>query len=504
MPTKSIYSDVLYPYQKQAAERIAKQQRVLLADQPGLGKTLEVLAALELGNMFDRQRNILILTPIINAQTTWKDSIERWVLPLYPDVKLIDASTGTGTKKAAKFNRIGSVNIILANHNAIDYTKQGMRVSNIESITYDAIIVDESHLVLPIGDPRKLTQFRTGLHRLRMNKNCWRIAISGTPDRGKLENRFGTWHFLDPVGTGTKWDWLGKNFHLYDKQVSRTRTIKAIGALKSEDSWVAKDREMMIRRTKQEVLPQLPPKRYVDVELELTKEQKLDYFVQQMVSERKMAQTAEAGEQTGEAMVFALRSRQNATCQWTTDTNEPIVGGKSAKLDWLLEWLDERGFITHDELADNSAKVVIVSQFSKVLGWLQKELENVGIRAAILDGATNDKQRTAIQTEFQTGELRVVLLSGNMGVGINLDAADDLIMVDSPYDPDRQEQIHDRIHRASNMHQVTIWNLIAIDSIDMAIMEKVSKRYQTTRSILDGSRGIDFARKVLALITKEN
>jgi ATP-dependent DNA helicase len=90
-----------------------------------------------------------------------------------------------------------------------------------------------------------------------------------------------------------------------------------------------------------------------------------------------------------------------------------------------------------------------------------------------------------------------------MGVGINLDAADDLIMLDSPYDPDRIEQIEDRVHRASNMHHVTIWNVIAVDSIDQAIMEKVSKRYKVTRQIMDGSRGIEFGRDVIARIMKE-
>jgi SNF2 family DNA or RNA helicase len=89
-----------------------------------------------------------------------------------------------------------------------------------------------------------------------------------------------------------------------------------------------------------------------------------------------------------------------------------------------------------------------------------------------------------------------------MGVGINLDRADDLIMLDLPYDPDRIEQIEDRVHRASNMHHVTIWNLIAIDSIDQAIAEVVSKRYETTRQVIDGSRGVEFARQIVAQLTK--
>jgi SNF2 family DNA or RNA helicase len=220
-----------------------------------------------------------------------------------------------------------------------------------------------------------------------------------------------------------------------------------------------------------------------------------------MVSERKIYDAKQSGEASGEAMVFALRARQLSDCIWdtTSEPRVPIVGAGSAKLDWLVSWLDERGFIERDAFADNQAQVVIVSQFSKVLHWLKAELDARGIECAVLDGSTSDSNRVAVQQNFQTGNLRIVLLSGSMGVGINLDRADDLIMFDSPYDPDRIEQIEDRVHRASSNHHVTIWNLIAVDTIDEAIMEKVSKRYKTTRELMDGSRGVEFARKVLEL-----
>jgi SNF2 family DNA or RNA helicase len=182
----------------------------------------------------------------------------------------------------------------------------------------------------------------------------------------------------------------------------------------------------------------------------------------------------------------------------------PLIGGESSKLDWLLEWLDERGFIEHDEMVDNQAKVVIVSQFSMVLHWLKHELAQRDIKAMILDGSTPSAQRDEIQRVFQdkSSPLRIVLLSGSMGVGITLDAADDLIMLDSPYDPDRVEQIEDRVHRASNMHNVTIWNLIAKDTIDQAIAERVSQRYKITRQLMDGSRGVDFGKQIIDLIRK--
>ena len=486
--TSTIYDDVLYGYQKEAADRIALQRQILLADQPGLGKTLMVLGGLERADMFRIGKNILIVTPIINAQTAWIETIKKFVEPRW-DINLIDVSRGTGQQKreAIEYGLTGLCNIIVANHNAIDLMDRGEnRVKSLTMTAYDAIIVDESHMVLPIRDHRKRTKFWQGLAKLGMTQDAMRIAVSGTPDRGKLENRYGTWLFLDPWNTSfNRWDWLAENFHLYEQKVAANRTVKMVGALKDKDKWHKKDLAMMIRRTKNEVLTELPPKRYVDVELDLHDKQMHDYV--------SLLDTA-----ADEPMVFATRARQVANCQWSK-TWEPWVGGQSAKLDWLIEWLDSRGY------ADGSlpGKVVIASQFSKVLHFLKESLAKEGITAEILDGATPQKQRDQLQNDFQNGDLRIILLSGQMGVGITLDAADDLIMFDSPYDPDRVEQIEDRVHRASNMHHVTIWNLIARSTIDQAIMAKVSKRYKITRSMLDGARGIDFERQVIDQLSKE-
>lgn len=496
-----IFDEILYDYQKEAAKRIAESRRILLADQPGLGKTLEVLGGLELARLLDySEAMILIVTPIINAQTTWRDSIERFVAPRY-DINVIDVSKGTASQKSKQFakRRITAPTIVLANHDAL------ARVPEIADFIYDAIIIDESHLVLPIKDPRKLTNFRKALGKIQRTDDSIRVAISGTPDRGKLENRYGTWLFLHPELMPNKWSWMEENFWMNEQRVSKTRTIKVATTLKNQSMWQERDRAWMIRRTKQEVLPQLPPKRYVDVEVELGKDQRNAYLGQQMISERKIYDAKIEDRDSGEAMVFALRARQLSTCSWHEAEGKvvPAVGGQSAKLEWLLEWFCERGFLEQDSMADNSAKVVIVSQFSKVLHWLKEELDARGIESAVLDGGATDNARATIQREFQTGGLRVVLLSGSMGVGINLDAADDLIMLDSPYDPDRIEQIEDRVHRASNMHNVTIWNVIAKDTIDQAIMEKVSKRYVVTRGVMDGSRGVEFGRDVIARVMKE-
>jgi SNF2 family DNA or RNA helicase len=486
----TIYDTVLYDYQRRAVDHMAQKRISLLADQPGLGKTLEVLGTFERLGLFTEGVS-LILTPIVAAQTAWKDTIEKFVQTRYP-VQLIDLSKGSSAQKTKRLADadLSKPTIILANHGA-----KTARVIGIHDVQFSAIAIDESHMVLPILSDRKMTQFWRGLRYF--DTIPIRIAISGTPDRGKLENRYGTYRFLRPgkYAKISRWAWLEENFFVFDKRVARNRTIKAVGNLQSRTRWGIEEDEVIIRRTKNEVLTELPPKQYRFIELELHKDQRTDYLtaVKEMTAEIELAMEEERA--TAAAMVFALRGRQIANCQW--EEGQPVVGGKSAKLDWILEWLAERGYGNPDI---ESGQVVIASQFVQVLEWLQRELSLAGHTSEVLHGGLSSDRRAQIQRSFQAGELKIVLLSGRMGVGITLDAADDLIMLDLPYDPDMLEQIEDRIHRASNMHQVTIWTLVAAGTIDQLVAQTIATRYKATRMTLDGRRGVDFERKVLSKI----
>lgn len=489
---ESIYQEILYPYQREASQRIEKQRKILLADQPGLGKTLEVLASFELADLYNPNDShaMLILTPVVNARTAWIDTIERFVMPRYPTVKVIDLSSGSSAKKQATLSLAledeGTQPIIVvANHDALAHTKKGAKIPALQDPYWSAIAIDESHLVLPIVKPNVITNFWRGLSKLKVHDNAtaFKIAISGTPDRGKLEYRYGTMKFMAPSHLpSSHWKWIEEKFNVYDQKISRTRTVKKIGTLKRPYDWAQLDKDLMIRRTKEEVLPELPPKSYHFIELPLTKAHREAY--------RKAQAEAMNDESPTSLLVFSTIARQLAT----------YAGEESSKLDWLLEWMAERGYM--EDLGLNG-KVVLASQYVKTLKWFQRKLAEHGVHAELLTGDLSATQRADVQRRFQdpNDPLRVVLLSGSMGVGITLDTADDLIMIDLPYDPDKLEQIEDRVHRASNMHKVSIWHLLSRATIDTAIAEVSTTRRLTTRSLLDGARGVDFSRKVVQHLT---
>jgi len=471
---------------------MSSQSAVLLADQPGLGKTLEVLGALAKRGLFDDSDNpsaTLILCPIVAAQSAWADSIDKFLLDTY-NVDILNLSYGSTAQKRARLREFleqDSMNpfVVIANYTAVERLKSEFRIPELMGLTFDAVVVDESHTVLSILNERKLTNFWKGLKTF--DRVPVRFAVSGTPDRGKLENRYGTYRFLEPqrFSTVSRWSWVESNFHVFERQVARNRTVKAIGELKSVSLWASEEDRLMIRRTKAEVLKDLPAKQYNFIEVDLHPEQRTQYGEAVRACVEDKLDALERDVDTAAAMVFATRARQISACQW--GESGPLLDGKSSKLDWLLEWLAER-----DEV-----KVVVSSQFVQVLNWLQVKLSEAGYSVAVLDGSLNGPAKAEVQSRFQNGSLQVVLLSGNMGVGITLDAADDLILFDQPYDPDKIEQIEDRVHRASRNHQVTIWVLLGVGTVDQVVASTVNARYKVTRAVMDGRRGVEFERKIL-------
>lgn len=506
-------ADKLKPYQREAAERIAASKSMLLADQPGLGKTYTSLGALELSGVLKPGAVVIIAGPLITCDTAWFATISTNM----PEVNLIDGFTGSRAKRERRVRESLSdviPNIVVTNHESLGVSKSGLPALPIlHEVPIAAILIDESHAVLPMDYdyPNQATQFWRGLYALNNadDTEMLRLAISGTPDRGKHHYRFGTWRFLLPKALAPariKYDeWLRKNFYTYQVTVPVKRkggqpfeaTITKVGHMLNHVAWTRIDKAMMIRRTKAEVAQQLPAKQYIDIDVPFS--DKLLEAYQEFTNEF----LKEDDGSTGNALTFAIRAMQFATCMWQfhDDILFPIIGGESPKRDWLIHWLKERNLHRDAEELPQS-QVVISSQYTRVLNWLKEELNVHGITAEILSGDTSHPERKRIQEAFQdtSNPLRVVLLSSTLGVGIDLDAADDLIFIDIPRNPDIQEQVEDRIHRVSRVHQVTIWRLRSRGTIDMAIAAKNDDTFQKTRALMDGVRSVDFERNILTRI----
>jgi hypothetical protein len=491
--------EMLWDPQKTAVDFIAEKRRALLADQPGSGKTLMSLAALEATGAFE-DGVTLILAPKFPAKTTWLHGHVEKFVPSH--VNIYDLTSGSAEKKNERIAVVVAPAIVVANHDALSVAPGGKaRVPNLLKPVYSAIVIDESHRVLPTNTDQRYqyTQFWRGLSALNITPKAVRLAVSGTPDRSKLENRYGTLRFLFPEVYKSHKHWLFTNFNMESRTIrlpgGRTKDLVTPVSLRNPSEWISRDALYLIRRTKAEIQSGRPSKQYINVILDMAKPQRTAYF-----NYLREYLNSQGGQTPIPPAVYAIRARQYSISSGWDEHGNIGDSFSSSKFEWFAEWLEERGYTDPEFVSNTPSKVVVASSFRSTLSWLQRELAKQGIRAEILDGGTSQGDRSRIQAEFQdhNSKLRVVLLSMTMGVGIDLDAADDMIFFDVPYSSDDAEQVEDRIDRLSRTHRMTIWWLMSNESIDLAIAETNSSRFTLSRELLDGSRGIEYARQVLA------
>jgi SNF2 family DNA or RNA helicase len=270
-----------------------------------------------------------------------------------------------------------------------------------------------------------------------------------------------------------------------------------------------------VRRLKSEVLTQLPPKQFVDVWCDMTPKQKKQYddFAAKAEAEIEGMKLNALGilaeytrlkvfadaycEEMVEKMVDCGMCKgtgdvEGVTCPRCLGSGKrkqqhPIPSNESGKLQYLLERLNENGIDPDDPSGDSCA--VVASQFKLVADMVHAYLNAKGIYAEKITGDTSGKERARIQEQFQKGGVgspRVVVMTTTAGgVAITLDRADTCHILDETWVPDDQEQLADRIHRASRMHQVTVYSYRCKDTIEEDIHALVQDKAQINRAILD-------------------
>ena len=501
------------PFQTVGIKFCAYNRSSLLADEPGLGKTLQSIGAIIEA---DIRGPILVMAPKTAAIVTWPSEIEKWAPgdrvtlatgPAKPQRKKIledfeeelDMDWDGKEYKhrhwiiinfemlRVKYILNGSKNFIKDDNPLTNNKLAEVDYPELLDIQWGGVIIDESHkvLVAKSSEPKSFTLVRAGIDLLDVEPDRGiRIAMSGTPQRGKNEKLWGTLNWLRPDLYTSYWRWVEQFFVSYKDGYSVT-----IGDVKDEAVFYKDLSNVMIRRTKSEVTPELPPKQYNDIMLEMNPKQEKAY--RQMESEAMtMLEDGEVNAIGVLAEMTRLKQFASAYGSISDGVMRPMT--PSNKLDWIIEWLEER--------READTKVIIASQFTKLVNMFAEALQKEGWDSHVLTGETPAQDRARMQKEFQAeGGPRVFLLNTNAGgVSLTLDAADDVIVLDKTWNPDDQTQVEDRAHRVSRTdHSVTIWSLISKNTIEEAIKEVNDTREFAYKSIIDGQRGIDFAKKVM-------
>ena len=528
------------PFQREGIEFAGEHKNVLIADEPGLGKTLQAInAVIESGCT----GSVLVVAPKTAVYVTWPHELERW----FRDVALYDEWVILGGKMT-KLERIRALKriirwdmgkgrtgprqwvIVSPNYLRLKvkldwrgnyvYDADGEKIitpvreamPGLLAIDWAAIIVDEAHQTLAgaTGNIKNQSAQRQGLGLLEVKQDGLRIALSGTPFRGKHENLWGILNWLEPKDYSAYWSWVDKHFYVYIDPMTSQRVV---GDLKNEKRLANELAPLMVRRTKREVASELPPKRYGGTPLLLQDGTRgpiavwLDMFGQQERAYKAMVQAAMVELEGGTLMANGVLAEMIRMKQFANSYG--FMGGQdeffpcfpSNKFDWIVDFLADRGI---DGKGPGESKVIVASQFTKHVDLFSDRLRNkLGIPCFTLTGATSANERVNLQRDFQRGTLEsgepapdVFFLNTRAGgVSLTLDAADDVILIDSTFNHEDQEQVEDRAHRLSRLdHNVTIWNLCSTNSIDESIARHCYKMETSIKKILDGERGIEFAK----------
>ncbi|AHN84067.1 helicase [Mycobacterium phage Hawkeye] len=526
------------PFQTVGIKFATTARNVLIADHPGLGKTLQTIGAMVEADV--KGPILVVAAPKSAAVITWPNELRQWVpgdlvyrisssLTAQQRAEEVRKAAATATEMSKLYRRVWVVtspNYVRFKADMDQYGnyvyEKGKKVispvreaiPDLLDVEWSAIIVDESHKTLACGtgNRKKWSAQRVGLELLPLKKGGIRIALSGTPFRGKEDNAYGTLQWLRPDLYRGFWKWAERHFVIYGDGFSQI-----VGEVKDQDAFYDELKNVMIRRTKAEVVPDLPAKIYAGERLDpedpaspvavwLPMEGKQKTMYNEMV--KNAAANLEGGMLTANGVLAELTRLKQMACSFgqridnADGTDGFLPALPSNKFDYLVDFLSDRG-IGNGEF-DPTCKVIVASQFTKLLNVFHDELAKLGIRAHLLTGNTPEKKRIAMQEEFQNTKIgddtpHVFLLNTIAGgASITLDAADDVVTLDETWNKDDQEQVEDRAHRISRTdHVVTIYNLRSLGTIEERIATSAFAAERSIKSIIDGTRGVEFALQML-------
>lgn len=465
-----------------------KSPNPLNANEMGLGKTLETIAAIfEAGT--DEGPN-LVIAPKSAQEGTWPSELMFW-----QDWPVFLAS-GSAKQKAAVHDEFieqvegwGGGAWLVINPEQIRMKKlvteheDGRKEEEfvpafplLFEIEWNNIIIDECH---DSGLMNPQTLAGKGTRKLKCSGK--RFALSGTPIGGKPIKLFGILQFLNPDVFTSKWRFAEQYLEVGDNGFGKTiggirrcPECRMMGIRhdnrgecdwcdKIEDEFWAELEPYIIRRTKLEALPWLPPKQYVDVWVEFGS----DRHERQYRSFEEDAMVEIGSDTVAATNIISeyTRCSQMAWGRFDFKNGRLVPTRDSGKLAALEEKLEEIGIFDKE----GTEQAVIFSQFKDVVNLIHDWLAEKGVNVGKITGDTNKKgERNRLKEEFQgEGGLRVLVISTKAGgTSLTLDRASNVFVMDQTWNPDDNAQAIDRCHRASRIHQVTAYTFKTKNTLD--------------------------------------
>lgn len=420
----------LRPYQTSGIGWLKRMQAfelgAILADDMGLGKTLQAICVL-------RAKSLVVCPTTLVAN--WHAELQRFRPRLL-------VSVYEGRDRAVEAS---------AEVTIVSYALLRRDIETLATLEWDTVVLDEAQVI-------KNPQSQVTQSAWALRARC-RIALSGTPVENRLDELWSQMHFANPGLLGTR------------EQFEATY-VEPINA--GDQQAEAKLRRIitpfLLRRTKQEVLPELPPRFEHDLYVRLSEEEQTLYSSLLAVAQREVLPSLAKSGNLLQALELLLRLRQ-AACHAGLVPGQ--VAESSSKIDLLLERLES--------LLSEGQKALVFSQWTSLLDLIEPHLDRAHMEYLRLDGSTTD--RAAVVERFQSEQGPSVLLLSLKagGTGLNLTAAAHVFLMDLWWNPAVERQAMDRAHRIGQDKPVFVHRLVAKDTVE----EKIRVLHAKKRALAD-------------------
>ncbi len=406
----------------------------ILADEMGLGKTVQTIAFM----LSERGKSTLIICPT-SLLYNWKDELDKFA----PSLKVLILH---GAERLERIEGINEYDVILTTYGVLKRD-----IGYYKDITFDYCVIDEGQNI-----KNSLTQNTVAIKKINAKT---KFALTGTPIENNLTELWSIFDFILPG-------------YLYAKETFEKRFVQS-GDENLE--WLKLlIKPFILRRTKKEVVSELPDKIEKKFLVEMTAPQKSIYgnYIKTIKSKIK-----NGSDDRFHILSYLTKLRQ--ICLDPSLVSEDYCGG-SGKLDIAMKLVKE-----HSALG---GKVLLFSQFTSALDKIQEKLSKEKIEYFRLDGKTKPKDRIKMVQDFNKNEDKNVFLISLKagGTGLNLTAANLVIHLDPWWNPAVQDQATDRAHRIGQTHTVEVIKLVARGTIEEKIIHLQEDKKELINSILTG------------------
>jgi superfamily II DNA or RNA helicase len=456
-PPPATLAATLRPYQLAGFQWLAALHDLglggILADDMGLGKTVQTLALVCQVREQAQVRGepvapFLVLAPT-SVVSNWKAEAARFA----PDLT-VATITETEARRGADVSAVAQGADILVT----SYTLFRLEYEQYEAHDWAGMILDEAQFV-------KNHQSR-GYQCAKKLPAPFKLAITGTPMENNLME---LWSLLSITAPG-----LFANptrfTEYYRTPIEKGGDVELLAQLRR------RIRPLMLRRTKDQVLTDLPDKQEQVLEVDLNPKHRRIYQTYLHRERQKvLGLLGDFNKNRFEIFRSLTLLRQASLDPALVDAAH--AGVSATKLDVMMEQVDD--------IVAEGHRVLIFSQFTRFLTAARARLEAAGVEVCYLDGAT--RNRAKVITSFKTGEAPVFLISLKAGgVGLNLTEADYCIMLDPWWNPATEAQAVDRTHRIGQTKKVMVYRLVAKDTIEEKVMALKASKAALFDSVMDG------------------